>query len=37
MDGISWTMRDYSEGFGVVFKENGQPAKVDPTWLRRRG
>jgi endoglucanase len=28
-DGIGWTMWDYRGGFGVVFKEDGQPAKVD--------
>lgn len=28
-DGIGWTMWDYRGGFGVVWKENGQPAKVD--------
>jgi aryl-phospho-beta-D-glucosidase BglC (GH1 family) len=29
-DGIGWTMWDYRGGFGVVWKEDGQPAKVDP-------
>ena len=29
-DGIGWTMWDYRGGFGVVWKQNGQPAKVDP-------
>ena len=28
-DSIGWTMWDYRGGFGVVWKENGQPAKVD--------
>jgi len=28
-DGIGWTMWDYRGGFGVVWKENGQPTKVD--------
>jgi aryl-phospho-beta-D-glucosidase BglC (GH1 family) len=28
-DGIGWTMWDYRGGFGVVFKQDGQPAKVD--------
>ena len=28
-DGIGWTMWDYRGGFGVVSKEEGQPAKVD--------
>ena len=28
-DGIGWTMWDYRGGFGVVWKEDGQPAKVD--------
>ena len=28
-DGIGWTMWDYRGGFGVVFKEDGKPAKVD--------
>jgi hypothetical protein len=30
-DGIGWTMWDYRGGFGVVWKEDGQPAKVDGT------
>jgi endoglucanase len=29
-DGIGWAMWDYRGGFGVVFKEDGQPARVDP-------
>jgi len=28
-DGIGWTMWDYRGGFGVVWKEDGQPARVD--------
>ena len=28
-DGIGWTMWDYRGGFGVVWKEDGQPAKAD--------
>lgn len=28
-DGIGWTMWDYRGGFGVVWKTEGQPAKVD--------
>jgi endoglucanase len=28
-DGIGWTMWDYRGSFGVVFKEDGQPARVD--------
>jgi aryl-phospho-beta-D-glucosidase BglC (GH1 family) len=28
-DGIGWTMWDYRGGFGVVWKVDGQPAKVD--------
>lgn len=28
-DGIGWTMWDYRGGFGVVWKQDGQPAKVD--------
>jgi endoglucanase len=28
-DGIGWNMWDYRGGFGVVSKEDGQPAKVD--------
>ena len=28
-DTIGWTMWDYRGGFGVVWKEDGQPAKVD--------
>lgn len=28
-DGIGWTMWDYRGGFGAVWKEDGQPARVD--------
>ena len=28
-DGIGWAMWDYRGGFGVVFKQDGQPARVD--------
>ena len=28
-DSIGWTMWDYRGGFGVVWKDDGQPAKVD--------
>ena len=28
-DGIGWTMWDYRGGFGVVTKQDGQPAQVD--------
>ena len=28
-DDIGWTMWDYRGGFGVVWKDDGQPAKVD--------
>jgi endoglucanase len=28
-DGIGWTMWDYRGGFGVVYKEDGKPARVD--------
>jgi aryl-phospho-beta-D-glucosidase BglC (GH1 family) len=28
-DGVGWTMWDYRGGFGVVWKEDGQPARVD--------
>ena len=28
-DGIGWAMWDYRGGFGVVSKEDGQPARVD--------
>lgn len=28
-DGIGWTMWDYRGSFGVVYKQSGQPARVD--------
>jgi aryl-phospho-beta-D-glucosidase BglC (GH1 family) len=28
-DGIGWAMWDYRGGFGVVYKEDGQPVRVD--------
>lgn len=28
-DGIGWAMWDYRGGFGVVYKQDGQPARVD--------
>lgn len=28
-DGIGWAMWDYRGGFGVVYKQDGQPTKVD--------
>ena len=36
-DGIGWAMWDYRGGFGVVWKENGQPAKVDEKVLDALG
>ena len=36
-DGIGWTMWDYRGGFGVVWKENGKPAKVDPAVVEELG
>jgi hypothetical protein len=30
-NGIGWSMWDYRGGFGVVWKEDGQPARVDGT------
>ncbi len=36
-DNISWTMWDYRGGFGVVFKQDGQPAKVDPLVVEALG
>jgi endoglucanase len=36
-DGIGWTMWDYRGGFGVVSKEDGQPAKVDPAVVEALG
>lgn len=29
-DRIGWAMWDYRGGFGIVFKQDGKPAKVDP-------
>jgi hypothetical protein len=28
-DGIGWAMWDYRDNFGLVFKEDGRPARVD--------
>jgi aryl-phospho-beta-D-glucosidase BglC (GH1 family) len=36
-DGIGWTMWDYRGSFGVVYKEDGQPAKVDPKVVEALG
>ena len=36
-DGIGWAMWDYRGGFGVVWKEDGQPAKVDGTVVEALG
>ena len=36
-DGIGWTMWDYRGGFGVVWKEDGKPAKVDPAVVEALG
>ena len=36
-DGIGWTMWDYRGGFGVVFKQDGQPAKADPAVVEALG
>ncbi len=36
-DGIGWTMWDYRGGFGVVFKEDGQPAVVDQAVVEALG
>ena len=36
-DGIGWTMWDYRGGFGVVWKEDGEPAKVDPAVVEALG
>jgi endoglucanase len=36
-DNIGWTMWDYRGGFGVVWKEDGQPAKVDPAVVEALG
>lgn len=36
-DGIGWTMWDYRGNFGVVFKQDGQPARVDTPILSALG
>ena len=36
-DGIGWTMWDYRGGFGVVWKENSKPAKVDDAVVEALG
>ena len=36
-DGIGWTMWDYRGGFGVVWKDEGQPAKVDEAVVEALG
>lgn len=36
-DGIGWTMWDYRGGFGVVTKQDGQPAQVDENVVRALG
>ena len=36
-DGIGWTMWDYRGGFGVVWKKDGKPAKVDPAVVEALG
>jgi endoglucanase len=36
-DGVGWTMWDYRGGFGVVYKQDGQPAKVDPLVVEALG
>jgi aryl-phospho-beta-D-glucosidase BglC (GH1 family) len=36
-DGIGWAMWDYRGGIGVVWKEDGQPAKVDPAVVEALG
>ena len=36
-DGIGWTMWDYRGSFGVVFKEDGQPARVDDAVVEALG
>jgi len=36
-DGIGWTMWDYRGGFGIVWKENGKPAKVDDAVVEALG
>jgi len=36
-DGIGWTMWDYRGGFGVVWKQDGQPAEVDDAVVEALG
>ncbi|KAA6460295.1 glycoside hydrolase family 5 protein [Acidobacteria bacterium AB60] len=36
-DGIGWTMWDYRGGFGVVTKQDGQPAQPDPAVVEALG
>jgi len=36
-DGIGWAMWDYRGGFGVVTKQEGQPAQVDDTVVKALG
>ena len=36
-DSIGWTMWDYRGGFGVVWKQDGQPAKVDSAVVEALG
>ncbi len=36
-DGIGWAMWDYRGGFGVVHKQDGQPAQVDATVVKALG
>lgn len=36
-DGIGWAMWDYRGGFGVVTKQDGQPAQVDQTTVQALG
>ena len=36
-DGIGWAMWDYRGGFGVVPKQDGQPAQVDEKTVRALG
>ena len=36
-DGIGWAMWDYRGGFGVVTKQDGQPAQVDDSVVKALG
>ena len=36
-DGIGWAMWDYRGGFGVVTKQDGQPAQVDDAVVKALG